>query len=123
MNARELKHEALLVEWQEKIMACRSSGMAVSRWCKEQGIAGKTYYRWEREVLARAGQQLAVRGQNESPAFVEVRAEATETKAGTEFREGIAVARLYTAAGELEVYRGADRETLQAIIGALKDAE
>lgn len=122
MNARELKHEALVMEWQGKIAACRGSGMAVSRWCKEQGITAKTYYRWEREVLARASQQLAVRGERESPAFVEVRT-TEEAVLAAKFGEGIAVARLRTAAGELEVYRGADRETLGAIIGALKDAE
>ncbi len=119
MNSRELKHAALLGEWRERITACRSSGLAVSRWCREEGIAPKTYYRWEREVLALAGEQLAVR--SGSPAFVEVRA----ASGAGEMRGlgGQAVARLHTAAGELEVYSGADQGTLRAIIGALKDAE
>ncbi len=115
MNARELKHEALLGEWRERIMACRGSGLAVSRWCREEGIAPKTYYRWEREVLALAGEQMAVRSGR--PAFVEVRA-GEMRGLGRQ-----AVARLHTASGELEVYSGADQGTLRAIIGALKDAE
>lgn len=119
MNARELKHEALLGEWRERIVACRSSGLAVSRWCREEGIAPKTYYRWERELLALAGEQLAVRSGSGSPTFVEVR-----SAPGTGGMRGLgrqAVAQLHTAAGELEVYSGADQETLRAIIGALKD--
>ena len=118
MNARELKHEALLMEWQGKIAACRSSGASVSAWCEEQGIDRKTYYRWEKEILAKASRQMANRGGSAQPAFVEVRA---GMEAGpTEIREGVAVARLRTAVGELEVHQGADRETLGAIIGALK---
>lgn len=119
MDTRELKHEARLIEWEEKVVACRGSGMAVSRWCTEQGIAAKTYYRWEREVLAKAGAQLAAQREGGRPAFVEVRAVA-ETAPAAEPREGKAVARLHTAVGGLDVYCGADQETLQAIIGALK---
>ncbi len=78
MDSRELKHAALLREWRERITACRSSGQTVSRWCREEGIAPKTYYRREREVLDLAGERLAVRSGSESPAFVEVRA-APET--------------------------------------------
>ncbi len=121
MSARELKHKALLEEWRERITVCRSSGQTVSRWCREEGIAPKTYYRWEREVLNLAGEQLAVRSGSESPAFVEVRA-AAET-GGMRGLGRQAVARLHMAAGELEVYSGADQGTLRAIIGALKDAE
>ena len=38
MGAWELKHEALMLEWREKVMACRSSGISVKKWCEEQGI-------------------------------------------------------------------------------------
>lgn len=122
MCTREMKHEARLIEWEERIVACRSSGAGVSRWCREQGISAKTYYRWEREVLAKAGEQYAARRQSENPLFVEV-GPAREALPAVEPGQGIAVARLYTAAGELEVYRGADRETLLVIMGVLKDAE
>ncbi len=121
MNARGMKHKALLEEWRERITACRSSGQTVSQWCREEGIAPKTYYRWEREVLDLAGKQLAVHSGSESVSFAEVRAVP-----GTGGMSGLgrqAVARLHTAAGELEVYSGADQGTLGAIIGALKDAE
>lgn len=122
MSIREMKHEARLIEWEERIAACRSSGAGVSRWCREQGISAKTYYRWEREVLAKAGEQYAARRQRENPLFVEV-SPAREALPAVEPGQGIAVARLYTTAGELEVYRGADRETLLVIMGVLKDAE
>ena len=75
MGARELKHEAQLRDWWEKVMECRSSGMSVKKWCEERRIDRKTYYRWEREILAKASQQLAVREQTDIPAFIKVREE------------------------------------------------
>ena len=44
MGARELKHEAQLREWREKVMECRSSGISVKKWCEERGIDRKTYW-------------------------------------------------------------------------------
>lgn len=72
------------MEWQEKIMACWSSGASVSAWCEEQGIDRKTYYRWEKEILAKASRQMANRGGSAQLAFVEIRAamEAGPQRAG-----------------------------------------
>ncbi len=40
--------------WQERIRQCRSSGMTVRRWCEENQIQAKTYYRWEKRCLENA---------------------------------------------------------------------
>ena len=93
--------------------------MSVKEWCEERRIDRKTYYRWEREILAKASQQLAVREQTDAPVFVEVREETQAER----IREGAVAARLHTAVGELDIYAGADRETLWAVLEALKDAE
>ena len=119
MGARELKHEAPLREWREKVMECRNSGMNVKKWGEERRIDRKTYYRWEREILAKASQELAVREQMDTPVFIEVR----EGPRFERIREGTVAARLYTALGKLDIYAGADRETLRAVVEALKDAE
>ena len=58
MEVRELAHAARAIEWQERIRACRSSGLSVTRWCVENQISPKTYYRWERICLAEAAQRL-----------------------------------------------------------------
>lgn len=114
---------ARLAEWREKVAECRSSGMSVIQWCQGQGVTAKTYYRWEREVLAEAGQTLVVQKRQESPAFVAVQAMEEERHPSGGESTGMVAARLHTAAGELDVYAGADQATLEAIIGALKDAE
>ena len=119
MGARELRHETQLRDWRDKVMECRSSGMSVKKWCEERRIDRKTYYRWEREILAKASQQLVVQEQTDVPAFVEVR----EGPRSERIRKGAVAARLYTALGSLDIYAGADGETLRAVVEALKDAE
>ena len=54
MGVRTIKHEALMQEWTARIAECRSSGMTVKAWCEAQGISIKTYYNWEKQVVAKA---------------------------------------------------------------------
>ena len=59
-SVQELKHAAKLREWSAKVAECRGSGMGVKAWCKEQGIAFKTYYNWERQIVKAATQPYAL---------------------------------------------------------------
>ena len=54
MTSAELKHRAKLQEWAARIQDCRSSGLSVRAWCRQEEINAATYYRWEREFLALA---------------------------------------------------------------------
>ena len=54
MDVRAIKHAAKLSEWQERILACRSSGIPVKTWCEKNNISIKSYYRWERLYMAEA---------------------------------------------------------------------
>lgn len=38
MTSAELKHRAELQEWAAQIQECRSSGLSVSEWCRQQGV-------------------------------------------------------------------------------------
>ena len=53
-GVRVVKHMARLSEWKERIVDCRNSGQAVQAWCEQNGINPKTYYRWERLLMAEA---------------------------------------------------------------------
>ena len=55
-----LKHAAKVQEWSVRIAECRSSGIGVKAWCREHGIALKTYYNWEREIVREATQQYSL---------------------------------------------------------------
>ena len=54
MTSTELKHRVKLQEWAARIQDCRSSGLSVRAWCRQEEINAETYYRWERELLALA---------------------------------------------------------------------
>ena len=55
-----LKHAAKVQEWSVRIAECRGSGIRVKAWCREHGIALKTYYNWEREIVREATQEYAL---------------------------------------------------------------
>ena len=59
-SVQELKHAARMQEWSARVAECRSSGMSVKAWCTEQGIALKTYYNWEKQIVKAATQQYAL---------------------------------------------------------------
>ena len=51
MTSAELKRRAKLQEWSARIQDCRSSGLSVRAWCRQEEINAATYYRWEHELL------------------------------------------------------------------------
>ena len=59
-GVQDLKHAAKVQEWSVKVADCRSSGIGVKAWCREQGIALKTYYSWERQIVKEATRQYAL---------------------------------------------------------------
>ncbi len=101
---QRVNHHSHLAEWGRRVEACRKSGRRVSEWCAEQGIPVSTYYSWQRKVF-----QAAVSENEVCFAEVPVRPATVETAASIE-------------CGELrvDIHTGADPETIQAIIRALK---
>ena len=59
-GVQELKRAAKLQEWSARVAECRSSGIGVKAWCREHGIALKTYYNWERQIVKEATQRYAL---------------------------------------------------------------
>ena len=53
MNANQMKHDANLAAWKQRIMECRASGQPVKKWCEDNNCNPSTYYRWEREIFGR----------------------------------------------------------------------
>ena len=57
MGVQAMKHAALLQAWSGRIAECRSSGKTVKAWCEAEGVSLKTYYYWEKRIVAEASQQ------------------------------------------------------------------
>ena len=121
MNAQEIKHMARIEEWKGRVTECRGSGQSVRAWCREQGIAYKTYYYWEKEVLLEAGRQMAAQGSALGKRFVEMPA-LPEVRDTMDTKPALA-AKLRIKGGELEVYTGADEALLETLLRVMKDAE
>ena len=58
MTSTELKHRVKLQEWAARIQDCRSSGLSVRAWRRQEEINAATYYRWEWDLLALAETEL-----------------------------------------------------------------
>ena len=57
MGVQAIKHAALLRAWSGRIVECRSSGKTVKAWCEAEGVSIKTYYYWEKRIVAEASQE------------------------------------------------------------------
>ena len=75
-GVQELKHAAKVQEWSARVAECRSSGIGVKAWCREHGIALKTYYNWEREIVKEATQQYALAAPAPAGMLVQVNPDA-----------------------------------------------
>ena len=101
---QRINHQGHLAEWSRRVKAYRKSGQRESEWCAEQGIPVSTYYSWQREVF-----QSAVSENEVYFAEVSVRPAVAEMAASIQCGEP-----------RVEIHTGADPETIQAIIRALK---
>ena len=97
---QRVNHQGHLAEWHRRVEACRKSGQRVSEWCGEHGISVSTYYSWQRKVF-----QATVSENEVCFAEVSVRTTAASIQCG-ELR--------------VDIHTGADPETIQAIVRALK---
>ena len=75
-GVQELKHAAKVQEWSARVAECRSSGIGVKAWCREHGIALKTYYNWERQIVKEATQQYAVQAPAQGDMLIRVNPDA-----------------------------------------------
>ena len=96
-----------LVEWSRRVEACRSSGLPVGQWCRGNGIAVSTYFSWQRKV---------------SQALKEARevtfAEAPIVECCQP--SGHIATAMEVSGVRIQVYEGADKATLQAILQSVK---
>ena len=100
---QKLNADQRLSEWTQRIEERKNSGISVKNWCRENGVSEKTYYYWQRRIFRGA------QGDS-SPEFAELH--------GSGFRAPT-VASLEMAGVSVQVYAGADEQTLHALFRAL----
>ena len=106
-SLQRANQEYRLVEWSRRVEACRNSGLSVGQWCQENGIAVSTYFSWQRKVFQALKEVQEV-------TFAEVPIMEHSQLSGH------IVAAMEVSDVRIQVYEGADKATLQAILQAAK---
>ncbi len=101
-SIQALNHQEKIAEWSERIAACRSSGIGVKAWCKENGISTASYYKWQKKLFCLAAQS--------KPQFAEVCA-APRTKIS---------ATVHVGDISVDIHSGADAETTAMLLRILQ---
>lgn len=50
MDAKEVKRQYHLSKWRPIIQECRTSGMNVKAWCKENNVSEQQFFYWQRRL-------------------------------------------------------------------------
>ena len=113
MTSAELKHRAKLQEWAARIQDCRSSGLSVRAWCRQEEINAATDYRWERELLTAADQ---------APCSAVPAVRFAELPAPKRGSRNVAErsATLHIGNASLDIYPGCDTEQLRLLVELLR---
>jgi len=90
-NVYEIKHAAKLREWTARVAECRSSGVGVKAWCMKQGIALKTYYNWERQIVKAATSQYEQSSPVQNGMLVQVSPDALPSEAEMSIKSAITI--------------------------------
>ncbi len=116
MDIRKLNRSGRLSDWAEMVGAWRNSGKTVSVWCEEHGISPKTYYyRLKRvceavpEVDRPSG--LPTPREEEEPVFGQI---TPVSRSGRD-----AAITLRFGSMEVQIYNGAEPETIEAALRVL----
>ena len=116
----KIKYEVRAKEWQNIIGECQSSGMTVSKWCNANNVNTNSYYYWLRKLREKTIAELPAEMMDSL---------ATVSDEPVTFKKldvippvsGMQAAVIVHIDGaDIEVANGATRETVEAVLLALK---
>lgn len=107
----DAKTEFRIKQWTKIIQTCQTSGMTVVGWCSQNNVNIKSYYYWLRRVRALACETGALVPQKIEPQIVPV-----------SFRHAKASAfvTVHLSSVSVDIHDGTSRETIEAVLSALK---
>ena len=109
-----VKNQYRLEQWTKLIQDCQSSGMKIDDWCEANGVTHHAYYYWLRKVRQAACQDLpTVSGVNTPTTFKKLSVQ-------TPIANTQAAVNIHLSGATLEVTNGASKETVEAVLLALR---
>ena len=110
---RTVKRQFMHEEWEKQVIDCRSSGLTVQEWCRQNGVNDKTYYYRLRQVREKC---------------LEARAEKAEKTSEKENIQAVVPLPMKSAYGEIQIEKNGlhislpsdiAADTLLALVGKL----
>ena len=105
MEAKELKDQANINEWVQRIRDCKSSGLSIDAWCKVNGISRGSFFYWQRKVMNRA---CTVLEEYEQHPVVPASDQAVFAKVEIKSKQEKLPSGISLKIGELDVHIGSD---------------
>lgn len=103
-------------QWRQRITECRSSGMSVKNWCKQNGLCEQTYYKYLKKFRQEMCDSLPAASEKAQPALnfqkLQVETPIPDTEAAVIIRLPSAI---------IEVKNGTAQQTVEAVLLALKN--
>jgi hypothetical protein len=107
----DAKIEFRLKQWTEIIQTCQASGMTVVAWCNQNNVNIKSYYYWLRKIRSLACESGALAPRNNEQPIVPIAFKQTKAAAAVT---------LHLSSITVDIHDGASRETIEAVLAALK---
>lgn len=106
------KTEFRIKQWTKIIQSCQTSGTTVVSWCAQHNINVKSYYYWLRRLrtLACETENLPVVSKEQPIIPLSIKQVNKEPAAIT----------IHLPIASIDIHQGASRETVEAVLSALK---
>lgn len=108
-----MQRNGILNEWYEDICERKAQGITVKEWCRLRHYSLSTYYYRQRQVMQALEQRLSYMESNEAVRFAAL-------PAPTQENPSCEAIRIRLGEIEVEIPAGASRESIAAVIEALK---
>lgn len=113
-------HEARLSLWLERIRACKSSGLSVKEWCKQNGLTDKNYYYWMRKIKREAFETLQEQTSIREVPFQE-KTVFSKVSLPVSYTESTGTAAVLHINGmRIEIQNGASANTIQVLLSTVQ---
>ena len=107
----DAKTEFRLKQWSKIIQACQTSGMTVVSWCNQNNVKIKSYYYWLRKLRTLTCEAGSLVPQKTEQVIVTVPFHQTKASAAVT---------IHISSFCVDIHDGTSRETIEAVLSALK---
>lgn len=107
----EAKTEFRLRQWTQIVQTCQASGMTVVSWCRQNNINTKSYYYWLRRIRTKACESGSLVPLSNEQHIVPVAFRQTKPPTAVT---------VHLPSVSVDIQDGASRETIEAVLSALK---